>query len=351
VRSPTMAPPEPAAAPSPAPEPDLAPAAEHPAHPEPDLSAKPAEPDLSARPAEPDLPAAPAEPAPPAAPALDPDDAIAAYLATPDDPAALAALRALGPAVYPRIAARFPGPIDPRSGSDVRSFPPPSAHGPLLRACVALGEPIAPHILELLEHQRPQIRFYAAFLFQELRDPRCLRPLADHAFDPDPDVRLIATRVLESYSRTGGFVPATEGVRVALTGRDRDRAFLATEAAGTLRDTRAVPILIELLSVRDKQIREAALEALCSITAKHHGYRPAKWKAWYADHGEQPRVVWVMDALKHRDPAVRRWAADELLRVTGHRIAPPPEGEKITPRYVLQAWEQWWARHADEFRG
>jgi HEAT repeat protein len=232
----------------------------------------------------------------------------------------------------------------------VRSFPPPSVHGPLLRACVELGEAITPYILELLDHQRPQIRFYAAFLFQELRDPRALRPLAARAFDPDPDVRQIATRVLESFNRTDGFVEATELVRAALIGRDRDRALLATEAAGTLRDTRAVPILIDMLSVRDKQIRETALEALCSITAKHHGYRPAKWKSWYEDHGEQPRVMWVMDALKHRDPAVRRWAADELTRVTGHRIPPPPEGEKITPRYVLHAWDAWWTHHGAAFR-
>ena len=375
VRAPTSLPPEPAAPetnpPDPSTMPELAtttlleiqPLAEPapadpaptPAEPASDLAQTPAEPaaDLTSRPSGPDLAQAPAEPAadlsqapsapeaaPPAAP-QDPDEALAAYLHDQSD-AALAALVALGPAVYPRIAARFPGPIDPHSASDVRSFPPPSVHGPLLRACVEIGEAITPHILELLDHQRPQIRFYAAFLFQELRDPRCLRPLAHHAFDPDPDVRLIATRVLESFNRTPGFVAATEHVRAALGGRDRDRALLATEATGTLRDTRAVPTLIELLSVRDKQIREASLEALCSITAKHHGYRPAKWRSWYADHGEQPRIVWVMDALKHRDPAVRRWAADELTRVTGHRIPPPAAGEKITPRYVLEAWEAWW---------
>jgi HEAT repeat protein len=324
-----------------------------------DLSQAPARDDLSQAPAQDDLSQAPApaEPAPtaaeptPATPVTpaDPDAALAAYLQDPEDPAALASLRGLGEALYPRIAARFPGPIDPRSAADVRSFPPPSSHGPLLRLCVEIGPPITRHILDLLEHQRPQIRFYAAFLFQELRDPRSLRPLAGHAFDPDPDVRLIATRVLESYSRVEGFVPATEVVRSALSGRDRDRALLATEAAGTLRDTRAVPILIDLLSVRDKQIREASLEALCSITAKHHGYRPAKWKAWYADHQDQPRVLWVMEALKHRDPAVRRWAAEELLRVTGHRIPAPPEGEKITPRYVLRAWEAWFEQHGADF--
>ena len=251
--------------------------------------------------------------------------------------------------MLPRIAARFPGPIDLGAQGDARSFPPPSAHGPLLRACIELGAAITPHILDLVDHPRPQIRFYAAFLFQELRDARSLRPLAAHAFDPDPDVRLIATRVLESYCRAPGFVDATEVVRAELRARDRERVLLAAEAAGTLRDTHAVPTLIDLLSMRDKQVRETALESLCSITAKHHGYRPAKWKSWYAEHGQQTRIEWVIDALRHRDTAVRRWAADELVRITGHRIAAPPDGEKPNAKFVLAQWQSWFERHGAEY--
>jgi hypothetical protein len=338
VKAPTVLP-EPAEPAEPAPlADDLAPA--------PAAAAEPAD-------AAPD--AASAEPVPedmssaPAAAPLDPDLALEAYLRAPDDPDALAGLRGLDDAGLARLAARFPGPIDPGSATDVRQFPPPSVHGPLLRACAQLGARVVPFVLELVDHPRPQIRFYASFLFQELRDPRCLRPLAAHAFDPDPDVRVIATRVLESYNRVPGFVEATEVVRAELRGRDRERALLAVEAAGTLRDTRAVPTLIDLLSVRDKQIREAALEGLCSITAKHHGYRPAKWRSWYDEHGRDPRILWVIDALRHRDAAVRRWAADELHRVTGHRIPAPPEGEKATPKYVLHAWETWWEAHAAEY--
>ncbi len=279
-----------------------------------------------------------------AAPA-DADAVLEAYLNDPDDPEARGALARLGPAGLERVAARFPGPIDLGDQSDARSFPPPSAHGPLLRACVEIGPTITPYILELLEYPRPQLRFYAAFVFQELRDPRCLRALAQHAFDPDAEVRLIATRVLESYSRVEGFTAATELVRAELRSRDRERALLAAEAAGTLRDTQAVYTLIELLSVRDKQVRETALEALCSITAKHLGYRPAKWRAWYDEHGQETRVEWVIEALRHRDAAVRRWAADELVRITGHRVT-APAGEKLTAKYLFQAWQQWWAAGA-----
>ena len=280
----------------------------------------------------------------------DADELLEAYLNDPNDTEARTALTQLGPQGLARVAARFPGPIDLGDQTNARSFPPPSAHGPLLRACVEIGPAITPYILELLEYPRPQLRFYAAFVFQELRDPRCLRSLAQHAFDPDADVRLIATRVLESYSRVEGFIAATELVRAELRSRDRERALLAAEAAGTLRDTQAVYTLIELLSVRDKQVRETALEALCSITAKHLGYRPAKWRAWYDEHGQETRVEWVIEALRHRDAAVRRWAADELVRITGHHVT-APDGEKLTAKFLFHAWQQWWMAGAADRNG
>jgi HEAT repeat protein len=270
---------------------------------------------------------------------------IEAYLAEPSD-ATMARLKALDAGGLARLAARFPGPIDLANATN---FPPPSAHGPLLRACVELGPAITPHILELFASARPQIRFYAAFLFQELRDPRCLRALADLTLDSDPDVRLIATRVLETYNRSPEFASAAARVRAELDSRDRERQLLATEGVSTLRDTLAVPRLIDLLAVRDKHVREAALEALCSITAKHHGYRAARWRSWYAEHGQEPRILWVMDGLRHRDAAVRRWAADELIRITGQRIPFPADADRRARDLALRAWQDWWDREGAEF--
>ncbi|PCC67007.1 FrgA protein [Nannocystis exedens] len=274
------------------------------------------------------------------------DAVIEEFLQNPAEWTSVSRLRALDERGLARLAARFPGPIDLANATN---FPPPSAHGPLLRACVELGHAVSPHILALFASVRPQIRFYAAFLFQELRDPRCLRPLGELAFDPDPDVRLIATRVLESYSRVPDFAAVAAEIRDELDSAERDRQLLAVEAAGTLRDTLAVPRLIDLLAVRDKHVREAALEALCSITAKHHGYRAQRWRAWYAEHGQEPRIEWVIDGLRHRDEAVRRWAADELARITGQRIPFPAEGDRRSRELALRAWQAWWDSNREDF--
>ncbi|WP_434415741.1 hypothetical protein [Nannocystis pusilla] len=274
------------------------------------------------------------------------DAVIEDFLQNPAEWTSVSRLRALDERGLARLAARFPGPIDLANATN---FPPPSAHGPLLRACVELGHAVSPHVLALFASARPQIRFYAAFLFQELRDPKCLRPLGELAFDSDPDVRLIATRVLESYSRVPDFATVAAEIRGELESPDRDRQLLAVEAAGTLRDTLAVPRLIDLLAVRDKHVREAALEALCSITAKHHGYRAQRWRAWYAEHGQEPRIEWVIDGLRHRDEAVRRWAADELARITGQRIPFPAEGDRRSRDLALRAWQAWWDSNREDF--
>ena len=51
---------------------------------------------------------------------------------------------------------------------------------------------MTPFLLELMDHPDPSMRFYSAFVFQELRDERAMSSLAERAFDPDSDVRVVA---------------------------------------------------------------------------------------------------------------------------------------------------------------
>jgi hypothetical protein len=53
-------------------------------------------------------------------------------------------------------------------------------------------------------------------------------------------------------------------------------------------------------------------------------------------------VEWIIESLKHRDLPVRRWAADELIRVTGHRIPFSPMGDRRSREVAAQAWLDWW---------
>lgn len=253
----------------------------------------------------------------------------------------IAELRALGEPALLRLAAQFPGPLEVLR-RDLKALPPPSAHGPLVRTTIRLGADVVPHLVDLFDHPSPDVRFYAAFVFQELRDARCMRPLSELAFDTSGDVRVISMRVLETYNRAPGFVEAVRVVRAQLDSTNRTRQLYAARAVGTLRDIEAIPKLIDLLSSRDRFVQEAALESLCSITGQQHGLKPHRWKSWHVDNAERHRVEWIIESLRHRDLPVRRWAADELTRITGHRVPFSPMGDRKARDMAVQAWTDWW---------
>lgn len=253
----------------------------------------------------------------------------------------VAELRGMGEPALLRLAAQFPGALEVLR-RDLRALPPPSAHGPLIRTAILLGADFVPHLVDLFDHPSPDVRFYAAFVFQELRDSRAMRPLSELAFDTSGDVRVISMRVLETYSRQAGFADAVRVVRAQLDSTNRTRQLYAARAVGTLRDIAAIPRLVDMLSSRDRFVQEAALESLCSITGQQLGLKPHRWKTWYAENEHRHRIEWIIESLRHRDVPVRRWAADELTRVTGHREPFSAMGDRRTRDIAVEAWTEWW---------
>lgn len=262
----------------------------------------------------------------------------------------VSAFAELGELGLERLAAHFPGPLEVLR-RDLRALPPPSAHGPYVRAAIALGRYFIPHLHRLFDHDDADVRFYAAFVFQELRDPGTMPALALLAFDQSADVRVISMRVLETYSRHSGFSAAIAGIRLDLEGHDPSRQLHAARAVGTLRDTKAIPRLIELLAHHDRFVQEASLESLCSITGQQFGLKPHRWRNWHHDNHERHRVEWIIDSLRHRDPPVRRWAHDELVRVTGHRVPFSPLGDRQSRETAAKAWTEWWNNRSEAQTG
>ncbi len=248
-------------------------------------------------------------------------------------------LRDLGEAALIRIAQLFPGPLDLPRG-DLKSLPTASAHGPLLRLCIALGSEVSPFILARLDDPDANVRFYVALLFQELRAADAVVPLSRLAFDDDRDVRTIAMRVLETYHGESSYPRAVQALRRELQSPDPTRRLRAIRAMGTIRD---IDSLGELIAALDDELETAAaaLTALCSISGQHLGMASARWTAWLAANRDRSRIDWMIDSLEHRDPAVRRWAAVELHRVTGNRLAFDPHGDEADRSAAIERWRAW----------
>src|SRR5690606_15178273 len=144
--------------------------------------------------------------------------------------------------------------------------------------------------------------------FQELRDERAMSPLATRAFDADGDVRTIAMRVPETFSRTREFQQRLAPIRTELRSENQTRPAHAARAVGTLRDVDASPALINMLEHPERRIRDIGLEALCSVTGQQCGGRSARWRTWWAANADRHRVEWIIETLSHKEAAVRRWA-------------------------------------------
>lgn len=277
------------------------------------------------------------------------DTAIAAALR--GDGSAIVHLRDLGEPAMRRIAKQFPGELDVNR-RDLDTLPPLPAHGALIRVALEIGAELGPYLVEFIDHPNPTVRFYIAFVFMELRHELAVAALGELAFDPDADVRAIAMRVLETYSGEPGFLDTVRIIRRELDSPNRTRALHATRAVGTLRDIEAVAKLIELLTSKERYIQEAALESLCSITGQQLGLKPHRWESWYGDNAQHHRVEWIMSSLAHKDLSVRRWAADELRRITGQRINFLAAGSKQEREIGLRKWVEWWnERGRAEFGG
>jgi hypothetical protein len=263
---------------------------------------------------------------------------------------AIQQLRDFGEAGYRRIVKQFPGELDVQR-RDLDTLPPLPAHGALIRVALELPE-FGPYLVELIDHPNPTVRFYVAFVFMELRHSRAIAALGDLAFDPDADVRAIAMRVLETYSGEAGFTEAVAVIRRELDSPNRTRQLHATRAVGTVRDIAAVSKLIDLLLSKERYIQEAALESLCSITGQQLGLKPHRWRSWYGDNAHHHRVEWIMSSLAHKDLSVRRWASDELRRITGQRINFLAAGTKQEREIGIRKWIEWWnERGRTEFGG
>jgi HEAT repeat protein len=168
--------------------------------------------------------------------------------------------------------------------------------GPLVRAASPAPAAVIDRLIAAMRDENARIRFDAIHALGAIAEaplpPAQVKALADELDHYDPIIRAATARVLAR-------VRATEGADRLLTTLADSNAVVrqfAVEALGTIRETRAVPPLLDLVSTGRGELGAQALLALARI-----GHAPSRDE--------------FRKRLTDRDPAMRRAAAEGLGRL------------------------------------
>ena len=138
----------------------------------------------------------------------------------------------------------------------------------------------------------------------------------------------------------------------------------AIHGLGYLGDSRALPILVEMTGLRDRNKATAASYALELITGHHENTEEyllrARWQSWLEEHNKWvPNVRYrngrpmspfqLIEDLEHDDRLVRSSAYDELVITTGVHLAFDVDGSWRTQKAQIAAWKSWWKEHQSTY--
>jgi hypothetical protein len=115
------------------------------------------------------------------------------------------------------------------------------------------------------------------------------------------------------------------------------------EHVAKLRDSASVPRLIAFLATDPEPLVHKALWALSVMTRQDFGRDTQSWWSWWQAHESEHRLEWLIDALDHRDPRLRKAAAEELQSETRDTFGYAenlPHDERLVAR---ERYRQWWA--------
>lgn len=245
------------------------------------------------------------------------------------------------------LMARFPGPLRVDRHRARAELPAASQCGPILELIIAIRRPALPFVSVRTSSSDIEARFWATHALGELRYPEAANVLVPRLFDDDASVRRIARRAAFSLVSAGpAGAPILQGLDNITRNPEHpipDRT-LAIETMGEIRSGAMVPPLIAVLADPSDEIGDAARRALLMITRQDFGRDPRRWQEWWLRSSGRHRIEWLIDALMHEQPSLRRAAADELKLLTKEYFGyyddlPKRERERAQAQY-----RAWWER-------
>ncbi|APR74823.1 Hypothetical protein A7982_00169 [Minicystis rosea] len=252
-----------------------------------------------------------------------------------------------GEHVVSAVMARFPGPLRVDRHRARAELPAASQCGPILELVVAIRRPALPFVSVRLSSPDPEVRFWATHVLGELRYAEAASALLPRLFDDDAAVRRIARRSAAALVGAGAAgAPILKGLE-DITKNPEEPApnrVLAIETMGEIRSGALVPSLVTALEGSAEDLVEAARRALLIIARQDFGRDADRWRQWWARHGKRHRIEWLIDALMHEQPSLRRAAGDELKALTKEYFGYYDDLPKRERERAQELYRTWWER-------
>lgn len=249
----------------------------------------------------------------------------------------------LGQPAIAALVAQFPGPVETELGAGRGGRA--SEAGPILRTLRRFGHEAVPFLVVRTADTSPDVRSWATRLLGELPSADSARAVLRRVIDPEPEVHraaLAASRLLFTDSESREALRDGLCVLAADVTQSDEVRHTAIEALAELREARAVPRLIRLLEGSNPDIVKSAEWALTVLTRQSFRRDSARWLEWWNAHASEHRIEWLIDALVHESPELRRAAGEELKSETKEYFGfyddlPPSERARARERY-----REWW---------
>lgn len=252
-----------------------------------------------------------------------------------------------GEQVLQALMARFPGPLRVDRHRARAELPAASQCGPILEIIVAIRRPSLPFVSVRSSSPDVEIRFWATHVLGELRYPEAANVLVPRIFDDDASVRRIARRSAAALVSAGvAGAPILQGLDNITRSPDHPapHRVLAIETMGEIRIGAMIPPLIAVLGDASEDVGDAARRALLMITRQDFGRDAKRWQEWWIRNASRHRIEWLMDALMHEQPSLRRAAGDELKLLTKEYFGYYDDLPKKERERAQSLYREWWER-------
>jgi hypothetical protein len=249
----------------------------------------------------------------------------------------------------PSIMKHFPGPITIMRDTLDDSWPRVSECGPVLRLIAGQRRVALPFVVAKTESADTEMRFWATYLLTELAYPEAIPAVVARLFDESKRVRRAARLVAHVLADTAGEALVEELYRIVRDPKaTSNRRIVTLDALGEMRDPLVVPVLLGSLADDDEEVALATRRALMLVSRQDFGRDTKKWLLWWQTAASRHRIEWLIDALTHDVPALRRAAGQELKALTEQYFGYYDDLPKKERERAQQKYRDWWRTEGAE---